>query len=164
MRAKDRSHLHPRRRPGTGRVALARQVMPLFTRLNDSRDIVFLDQRGTGSSNRSTARTRTSRRCNRSSRTRSRASGAPLPRDARRRPAPLHHDRRHRRPGRGARRPGLRAREPLGRFLRHPAWASSTSAATPSTCASAVLDGVAPAGMKLPLSFVGRRRGPRSSE
>jgi pimeloyl-ACP methyl ester carboxylesterase len=37
--------------PGQGAVALAPQVMPLFARLNDSRDIVFLDQRGTGSSN-----------------------------------------------------------------------------------------------------------------
>jgi pimeloyl-ACP methyl ester carboxylesterase len=37
--------------PGQGAVALASQVMPLFTRLNDTRDVVFLDQRGTGSSN-----------------------------------------------------------------------------------------------------------------
>ena len=37
--------------PGQGAVSLAAQVMPLFTRLNDSRDIVFLDQRGTGDSN-----------------------------------------------------------------------------------------------------------------
>ena len=37
--------------PGQGAIALAPQVMPLFARLNDSRDIVFLDQRGTGSSN-----------------------------------------------------------------------------------------------------------------
>jgi pimeloyl-ACP methyl ester carboxylesterase len=37
--------------PGQGAVSLAAQVMPLFSRLNDARDIVFLDQRGTGSSN-----------------------------------------------------------------------------------------------------------------
>ena len=37
--------------PGQGAVSLAPQVMPLFSRLNDSRDVVFLDQRGTGSSN-----------------------------------------------------------------------------------------------------------------
>jgi pimeloyl-ACP methyl ester carboxylesterase len=37
--------------PGQGAVSLAPQVMPLFARLNDSRDVVFLDQRGTGSSN-----------------------------------------------------------------------------------------------------------------
>jgi pimeloyl-ACP methyl ester carboxylesterase len=36
--------------PGQGASALAAQVMPLFTRLNDVRDIVFLDQRGTGGS------------------------------------------------------------------------------------------------------------------
>jgi pimeloyl-ACP methyl ester carboxylesterase len=36
--------------PGQGAVALATEVMPLFTRLNDRRDIVFIDQRGTGSS------------------------------------------------------------------------------------------------------------------
>ena len=36
--------------PGQGAIALAAQVMPLFTRLNDTRDIVFLDQRGTGKS------------------------------------------------------------------------------------------------------------------
>jgi pimeloyl-ACP methyl ester carboxylesterase len=36
--------------PGQGAVSLAAQVMPLFTRLNDSRDVVFLDQRGTGES------------------------------------------------------------------------------------------------------------------
>lgn len=36
--------------PGQGASALAAQVMPLFTRLNDVRDIVFLDQRGTGKS------------------------------------------------------------------------------------------------------------------
>jgi pimeloyl-ACP methyl ester carboxylesterase len=34
--------------PGQGAIALVGQVMPLFARLNDSRDIVFLDQRGTG--------------------------------------------------------------------------------------------------------------------
>ncbi len=37
--------------PGQGAVALAAQVMPLFAKLNDSRDVVFLDQRGTGDSN-----------------------------------------------------------------------------------------------------------------
>lgn len=37
--------------PGQGAVSLAAQVMPLFSRLNDARDIVFLDQRGTGQSN-----------------------------------------------------------------------------------------------------------------
>ncbi|HXZ47490.1 MAG TPA: alpha/beta fold hydrolase [Usitatibacter sp.] len=36
--------------PGQGAVALASQVMPLFARLNDTRDIVFIDQRGTGDS------------------------------------------------------------------------------------------------------------------
>jgi pimeloyl-ACP methyl ester carboxylesterase len=36
--------------PGQGAVGLASQVMPLFARLNDSRDVVFLDQRGTGES------------------------------------------------------------------------------------------------------------------
>ena len=36
--------------PGQGAVSLASQVMGLFARLNDSRDIVFLDQRGTGRS------------------------------------------------------------------------------------------------------------------
>ena len=37
--------------PGQGAVSLASQVMPLFSRLNDSRDVLFVDQRGTGSSN-----------------------------------------------------------------------------------------------------------------
>src|SRR5262249_39117674 len=37
--------------PGQGAIALAAQVMPLFTRLNDARDVVFIDQRGTGDSN-----------------------------------------------------------------------------------------------------------------
>ena len=37
--------------PGQGAISLASQVMPLFARLNDSRDVVFLDQRGTGASN-----------------------------------------------------------------------------------------------------------------
>ncbi len=36
--------------PGQGAIALAPQVAPLFTRLNDSRDIVLVDQRGTGQS------------------------------------------------------------------------------------------------------------------
>jgi pimeloyl-ACP methyl ester carboxylesterase len=36
--------------PGQGAMSLASQVLPLFQRLNDSRDIVLLDQRGTGSS------------------------------------------------------------------------------------------------------------------
>lgn len=36
--------------PGQGAISLAAQVMPLFTRLNDTRDVVFLDQRGTGKS------------------------------------------------------------------------------------------------------------------
>jgi pimeloyl-ACP methyl ester carboxylesterase len=34
--------------PGQGAMGLVSQVMPLFSRLNDTRDIVFLDQRGTG--------------------------------------------------------------------------------------------------------------------
>jgi pimeloyl-ACP methyl ester carboxylesterase len=37
--------------PGQGAVSLASQVMPLFMRLNDTRDVVFIDQRGTGNSN-----------------------------------------------------------------------------------------------------------------
>ena len=37
--------------PGQGAISLAAEVMPLFSRLNDSRDVVFLDQRGTGDSN-----------------------------------------------------------------------------------------------------------------
>ena len=36
--------------PGQGAISLAAQVMPLFAKLNDSRDVVFLDQRGTGKS------------------------------------------------------------------------------------------------------------------
>src|SRR4051794_36112345 len=36
--------------PGQGAISLASQVMPLFARLNDARDIVLIDQRGTGSS------------------------------------------------------------------------------------------------------------------
>src|SRR5258706_885945 len=34
--------------PGQGAIALVSQVMPLFASLNDTRDIVLLDQRGTG--------------------------------------------------------------------------------------------------------------------
>jgi pimeloyl-ACP methyl ester carboxylesterase len=37
--------------PGQGAVSLANQVMPLFSKLNDTRDIVLIDQRGTGQSN-----------------------------------------------------------------------------------------------------------------
>lgn len=36
--------------PGQGAIALATQVVPLFSRLNDTRDVVLLDQRGTGES------------------------------------------------------------------------------------------------------------------
>lgn len=36
--------------PGQGAVSLASQVMPLFAKLNDARDVVFVDQRGTGNS------------------------------------------------------------------------------------------------------------------
>ncbi len=36
--------------PGQGAISLASQVMPLFARVNDSRDILFIDQRGTGGS------------------------------------------------------------------------------------------------------------------
>jgi pimeloyl-ACP methyl ester carboxylesterase len=36
--------------PGQGAVSLASQVMPLFSRLNDGRDVVLIDQRGTGNS------------------------------------------------------------------------------------------------------------------
>lgn len=36
--------------PGQGAVSLADEVMPLFARLNDARDIVLVDQRGTGNS------------------------------------------------------------------------------------------------------------------
>jgi pimeloyl-ACP methyl ester carboxylesterase len=37
--------------PGQSAVALAAQVMPIFTKLNDTRDILLVDQRGTGQSN-----------------------------------------------------------------------------------------------------------------
>jgi pimeloyl-ACP methyl ester carboxylesterase len=37
--------------PGQGAIALAPQVLPLFTRLIDTRDLVLIDQRGTGNSN-----------------------------------------------------------------------------------------------------------------
>jgi pimeloyl-ACP methyl ester carboxylesterase len=37
--------------PGQGAISLASQILPLFTKLNDTRDIVLLDQRGTGNSN-----------------------------------------------------------------------------------------------------------------
>jgi pimeloyl-ACP methyl ester carboxylesterase len=37
--------------PGQGAVALASQVVTLFARLNESRDLVLVDQRGTGGSN-----------------------------------------------------------------------------------------------------------------
>jgi pimeloyl-ACP methyl ester carboxylesterase len=36
--------------PGQGAVSLASQVMPLFARLNDTRDVILVDQRGTGNS------------------------------------------------------------------------------------------------------------------
>lgn len=36
--------------PGQSAIALAPQVMPLFSRLNQRRDVVFVDQRGTGRS------------------------------------------------------------------------------------------------------------------
>jgi pimeloyl-ACP methyl ester carboxylesterase len=36
--------------PGQGAVSLASQVMPLFSKLNDARDVVLVDQRGTGNS------------------------------------------------------------------------------------------------------------------
>ena len=36
--------------PGQGAIALAPQVLPLFSRLNDTRDILLIDQRGTGES------------------------------------------------------------------------------------------------------------------
>ncbi|MBK6983115.1 MAG: hypothetical protein IPH30_17555 [Betaproteobacteria bacterium] len=36
--------------PGQGAIALASQVAVLFSRLNDARDIVLIDQRGTGGS------------------------------------------------------------------------------------------------------------------
>lgn len=36
--------------PGQSAVSLAAQVMPLFSRLNDARDVVLIDQRGTGQS------------------------------------------------------------------------------------------------------------------
>jgi len=37
--------------PGQGAVSLAAQVQTLFSRLNDTRDVVLIDQRGTGHSN-----------------------------------------------------------------------------------------------------------------
>lgn len=37
--------------PGQGAIALAPQVVPLFARLGDTRDLVLVDQRGTGGSN-----------------------------------------------------------------------------------------------------------------
>ena len=36
--------------PGQSAIAVAAQTMPLFSRLNNRRDIVFVDQRGTGGS------------------------------------------------------------------------------------------------------------------
>jgi len=37
--------------PGQGAIALATQVVPLFARLGETRDLVLVDQRGTGGSN-----------------------------------------------------------------------------------------------------------------
>ncbi|QJR14988.1 alpha/beta fold hydrolase [Usitatibacter palustris] len=37
--------------PGQGAVGLARQLVPLFSQVNSTRDLLFVDQRGTGSSN-----------------------------------------------------------------------------------------------------------------
>jgi pimeloyl-ACP methyl ester carboxylesterase len=37
--------------PGQGAMSLAAQLLPIFSRMNDSRDILLLDQRGTGNSN-----------------------------------------------------------------------------------------------------------------
>ncbi|HEY4997997.1 MAG TPA: alpha/beta hydrolase [Usitatibacter sp.] len=36
--------------PGQGAISLASQVLPLFSKLNDARDVVLIDQRGTGNS------------------------------------------------------------------------------------------------------------------
>ena len=52
-----RSGLHAGRRPGPKRRGVAAQTMPLFARLNNRRDIVFVDQRGTGARRRSRATT-----------------------------------------------------------------------------------------------------------
>lgn len=140
--------------PGQGAIALAPQVVPLFSRLLETRDLVLVDQRGTGRSN--------PLHCD-SDETDGLASvfedALPerLVRDCL---AQLEADPRH------YATPTAMAdlEEVLGAlgYARVNLWGGSygTRAALefirrhPARVRTAVLDGVAPAGMKLPLSFV----------
>ncbi|MBX3674569.1 MAG: alpha/beta fold hydrolase [Burkholderiales bacterium] len=140
--------------PGQGAIALASQVAPLFSKLNDTRDIVLIDQRGTG---------------------RSHALACPTPKDealqalfeeslpekrVRECLASLDADPRH-----YATPPAVADfDEVLGAlgYARVNLWGGSYGTRValelvrrhPARVRTATLDGVAPPGMKLPLSFV----------
>ena len=106
--------------PGQGAAKLAREVRELFGRIQADRDIVLVDQRGTGDSNPldCSKRGRLARRAVRTRRCRP-ATAEAVPGGIRRRSALLHDDHRH---GRPRRRPGpsrIRAHQHLWGVLRH---------------------------------------------
>ena len=107
--------------PGQGAAKLAKVVREIFRRVQTDRDIVLVDQRGTGKSNPLNcdneddslkALTQTPNRRS----TKLKKCQA----EVRRRPDALHHDHRDGRPRRRAGVPGLRQDQHLRRLVRHP--------------------------------------------
>ena len=136
-------------------------MMPLFSRLNNRRDIVFVDQRGTGkSAPLECADTRREPLSDQSDPERQVEADAALPRPAReladrrrcRRPALLHDDDRDAGPRRGARELGAERIDLIGASYGTRA-ALEYQRQFPNAVRRSVLDGVAPPDMVLPASF-----------
>ncbi len=113
--------------PGQSAIAVAASTMPLFSRLNNRRDIVFVDQRGTGARRRSCARTPSTSRspsspiptASTASRVECKAQLLKLPYiRSRERPRPVHDLDRGPGPRRGAARARRRAHRPGRRLVR----------------------------------------------
>ena len=155
-----RSAVHPRRRPGPGG-DVARGLRRALTGVRKDRDIVLVDQRGTGrSSPLDCAAFKPDRQPRGGARARSGAEGAPpAPQELaaqRRRCRAIHDGRVDRRPRRRARGARLRAGSTCGAAATARASRRNTCAGIRERVRSVVLDGVAPPSMTSS-SMSGRR-------
>ena len=147
-----RPGIHRRRRPRPGREPSDRQAMPVFAELNARRDIVFVDQRGTGRSNALDCPDDESLAAHAGSRPadcKTCSAASPTLRGDTRQYATWIAVRDYDAVASPARR---RSHQPMGRLLWH-ARGARVPAPVPQQVRTVVLDGVAPPDMVLPAAF-----------